>query len=95
MNITDARSIATDYELENGIFQLGAKYYVRTPTFHYTGILKIVTPTVFVFENTATVYESGNYKSFFAGNPKDSQPHEGAGEMVIDRGGTALIRMLK
>jgi hypothetical protein len=93
MNIADGRAISTDMELENGIFKLGAKYYIRTPTFHYIGVLKAVTPTVFVFESTATVYESGDYKSFFAGKGKDIQYHEGAFEMVIDRGATSLIRM--
>lgn len=93
MNVADGRAISTDLELESGIFKLGAKYYIRTPTFHYLGVLKTVTPTVFVFENTATVYESGEYKSFFAGKGKDVQEHIGAHEMVIDRGGTSLIRM--
>lgn len=87
------RSVSNDLELESGIFKIGEKYYIRTPTFHYTGILRAVTPTVFLFDSTATVYESGAYKDFFAGKAKDIQKHEGAGEMIVDRGGTILVRM--
>jgi hypothetical protein len=93
MNVNDAREVAADGELSEGIFKIGAKYYIRTPTLHYTGTLNSVTGTVFVFTDTATVYESGTYKEFFSGKGKDVQKHEGAFEMVIDRGGTALIRM--
>lgn len=93
MAVNVDRSVSNDIELESGIFKLGEKYYIRTPTFHYIGILRAVTPTVFLFDATSTVYESGPYRAFFAGGGKDIQVHEGAGEMVVDRGGTVLIRM--
>lgn len=93
MNKNDTRSVVTDMELENGIFKEGTKYYIRTPSLHYTGTLRAVTPTVFLFTDSATVYESGTYKEFFRGRGKDIQPHEGAGDMVVDRAGTVLIEM--
>lgn len=93
MSKNDTRSVVTDMELENGIFKEGAKYYIRTPSLHYIGTLRAVTPTVFLFTATATVYESGTYKEFFSGGGKDIQPHEGAGDMVVDRAGTVLIEM--
>lgn len=93
MNQNDTRNVVTDMELEGGIFKIGTKYYVRTPSLHYTGTLKGVTGTVFLFGDTATVYESGTYGDFFKGRGKDIQPHEGAGDMVVDRAGTVLIEM--
>ena len=90
-----ARAIASDMELEQGVFVIGAKYHIRTPTYQYLGTLEAVTHTVFLFSDTATVYQTGEYKDFYAGRGSDVQKHEGAGEMIVDRGGTVLHRLLK
>lgn len=89
-DVVVARQVESDMEVERGIFKIGSRYHVRTPTYQYTGRLVAVTGTVFMFEDTATVYETGPYPEFYAGRPRDSQPHEGAGEMIVDRAGTVL-----
>lgn len=86
----DFRELAADIELENGVFKLGQKYHIRTPTYQYLGELAAVTGTVFVFKNTATVYETGPYPKFYKGEGSDIQQHSGAGQMVVDRAGTVL-----
>lgn len=92
-NIEAARVVANDQELAEGVFRLGAKYYVRTPTYAYVGKLVAVTPMVYVLEDSETVFESGTFKDFFSGKAADSQPHEGSsGECVIDRAGAVLVR---
>jgi hypothetical protein len=89
----EMRDVVADSELQMGIFVEGAKYHIRTPTYQYIGTLVALTGTVFVFKDTATVYETGNYKDFYAGKGKRVEKHEGAEEMIIDRGGTVLHRM--
>jgi hypothetical protein len=88
-----------DVEFEMGVFVIGKRYYVRTPTYHYTGRLSLFTGSVFVFEEASTVYESGPYEEFFqtGGRPQsggDVQPHVGAGRLIIDRGGSVLIELI-
>ncbi len=95
MNVNDARAVANDQELVEGIFKLGARYYVRTPTYHYLGTLVAVTPYVYVLRDHGTVFESGPFKDLFGGKPKDYQPHEGSAEILIDRAGTTLDRFAK
>lgn len=91
------RTIITGEELENGLFKIGSRYHIRTPTYQYTGTLEAVTGTVFMFSSSATVYETGPYPEFYGsgGRTGDVQPHEGAGELIVDRGGTVLHRLLK
>lgn len=92
--INEARAVATDQELAEGVFRLGAKYYVRTPTYAYVGILEAVTPMVYVFATGAsTVFDTGPFPAFFAGKGGDIQPHEGGFELLIDRAGAVLVRM--
>jgi hypothetical protein len=92
----EALKIESDRELEEGVFEIGARYFVRTPSFFYMGTLTAVTGSVFVFTNTSTVYDTGPYPAMFAsGKGQDEQPHTGAGEMILDRGGTVLQRLLK
>lgn len=90
----EARAVVTDQELAEGVFKLGAKYYVRTPTYAYLGILEAVTPMVYVFAaGSSTVFETGPYPDFFKGRGGDIQPHEGAFELLVDRAGAVLVRM--
>jgi hypothetical protein len=91
-----ARAVANDQELAEGVFRLGARYFVRTPTYHYTGRLTAVTPMVFVLEDVATVFESGPFPEFYrsGGQGTDVQPHVGAGETLIDRAGAVLTRFV-
>jgi hypothetical protein len=92
-----ARAVANDQELAEGVFRLGARYFVRTPTYHYTGTLTAVTPMVFVLDDCATVFESGPFPEFYrskGSSGTDVQPHEGAGETLIDRAGAVLTRFL-
>lgn len=91
--VQEMRDVETDRELEMGAFRIGSRYHVRTPTYQYVGKLVGVTGTVFVFTDTATVYETGPYPDFYAGHGRDVQKHEGAEEMVVDRAGTVLHRM--
>lgn len=92
--INEARAVATDQELIEGVFRLGAKYYVRTPTYAYVGILEAVTPMVYVFaRGSATVFDTGPFPEFFKGKGGDIQPHEGGFELLIDRAGAVLVRM--
>ena len=90
----EARAVVMDQELAEGVFKLGAKYYVRTPTYAYIGILEAVTPMVYVFATgSATVFETGPFPQFFKGKGGDIQPHVGAFELLIDRAGAVLVRM--
>lgn len=92
--VNEARAVATDQELAEGVFRIGSKYYVRTPTYAYMGILEAVTPMVFVFATgSSTVFDTGPYPEFFQGKAADAQVHEGAFEMLIDRAGAVLVRM--
>lgn len=92
MSIDDARSIATEQELMEGVFRIGSKYAIRTPTFHYEGVLTAVTPMVYVFKDHSTVFDSGRFVDYFNGNPQDASPHTGSEELIIDRAGAVLIR---
>jgi hypothetical protein len=97
MNKRDAQAVATDMELAEGVFRIGSRYHVRTPTYQYIGQLDAVTPTVFVFSRSATVYETGPYDVFYASSGlkgRDVQPHVGALELIVDRAGTVLHRMV-
>lgn len=90
----EVRAVVTDQELAEGVFRLGSKYYVRTPTYAYVGVLEAVTPMVFVFAvGSATVFDTGPFGTFFRGEGGDIQPHEGAFELLIDRAGAVLVRM--
>lgn len=90
----EARAVVTDRELAEGIFRIGAKYYIRTPTYAYVGVLEAVTPMVYVFATgSATVFETGPYSEFFNGKGWDVQYHEGGFELIIDRAGAVLVRM--
>lgn len=92
------KSVTCDQELEGGIFKIGERYHIRTLTYQYTGTLVACTSTVFVFEDTATVYETGAYPQFYGSGGNSGQtiePHTGAGEMIVDRGGVVLHRFLK
>lgn len=92
-NIKAARAVANDQELAESVFRLGAKYYVRTPTYAYVGVLTAVTPMVYVLEDSETVFETGEYAAFFSGKATDSQKHSGSsGECIIDRAGAVLVR---
>jgi hypothetical protein len=96
MDKADARAVANDAELAEGVFRLGERYFVRTPTYHYTGRLTAVTPMVYVLEDCATVFESGPFPAFYAsgGVGADVQAHTGAGETLVDRAGAVLTRFL-
>lgn len=97
MNKREAQAVATDMELTEGVFLIGARYHVRTPTYQYIGRLLAVTPTVFVFSESATVYETGPYTEFYRSSGtkgRDVQPHVGALELIVDRAGTVLHRMV-
>ena len=90
----EARAVVTDQELAEGVFRLGSRYYVRTPTYAYVGVLEAVTPMVYVFAvGSATVFDTGPFPAFFKGSGGDIQPHEGAFELLIDRAGAVLVRM--
>lgn len=92
------RTVITGEELENGLFRIGSRYHIRTPTYQYAGTLEAVTGTVFMFSDTATVYDTGPYPQFYGSGGRDGadvQPHVGAGELIVDRGGTVLHRLLK
>lgn len=92
-NIEAARVVVNEQEIAENVFRLGAKYYIRTPTYAYVGKLVAVTPMVYVLENSETVFETGNFADFFKGNATDSQKHEGSsGECIIDRAGAVLVR---
>lgn len=92
-NIEAARAVANDQELAEGVFRIGSKYYIRTPTYAYVGKLVAVTPMVYVLEDSETVFDSGPFKDLFAGNPQTSEKHEGSsGECIIDRAGAVLVR---
>ncbi len=93
MNKKEGQAVALDMELAEGAFRIGARYHVRTPSYQYLGTLALVTPTVFVFTETATVYETGPYPDFYAGKGKDVQPHKGSPKMIVDRAGTVLHEM--
>lgn len=96
MNKREAQTIAADQELSEGVFRIGSRYHVRTPSYQYVGRLEAVTATVFVFSNSATVYETGPYPEFYKSSGlkgRDVQPHEGALELIVDRAGTVLHRM--
>ncbi len=93
-NKDEARAVVTDQELAEGVFKLGVKYYVRTPTYAYVGVLEAVTPMVYVFATgSSTVFDTGPYSEFFQGRGGDVQPHEGGFELLIDRAGAVLVRM--
>lgn len=89
-------NILNDNELEAGIWEIGAHYYIRTPSYHYTGTLVGVTSSVFVLEDSATVFESGAFPQFFAGKGKgtDEQKHAGAGRLIVDRAGASALVFL-
>lgn len=91
---TDAMNVVHDMEMETGVFRENEWYYIRTPTYHYVGVLKAVTPSVFVLEKSSTVYESGAYAGFFAGAVQGRiEEHVGSFELVIDRGGSVAFRI--
>jgi len=97
MNKSDAQTVAMDMELSEGVFRIGSRYHVRTPSYQYIGRLLAVTPTVFVFAESATVYETGPYSEFYRSSGtkgRDVQPHVGALELIVDRAGTVLHRMV-
>lgn len=86
----EVRSVLADMEQDQGFFIIGKRYHIRTPTYQYLGKLVGVTGSVFVFEDTSTVYETGPYPQFYKGSGTDIQKHEGAGRMIVDRAGTVL-----
>lgn len=89
-----ARQVAADQEQEQVDIPLHARYYVRTPTFHYFGTLVAVTAYVFVFKDHSTILESGPLPDLFKnGKAAEAQDHTGAGPMYVDRAGSVLIRM--
>lgn len=87
------REVLTDLGLEAGLYKIGRRYHIRTLSYQYTGTLVAVDALVYLFKDTATVYETGEYKNFFESGgrkAKDVQPHTGGGEMLIDRAGVVL-----
>ena len=94
--IGEARAVVTDKELAEGVFEIGAQYHVRTPTYQYVGHLDAVTETVFVLSKSATVYNTGNYENFYGkGTAEDIQWHNGTKRLIVDRGGTVLHQLGK
>lgn len=93
MNKNDMKAVTADSELIESVFRPGARYYVRTPTYHYTGTLVAVTGLVFVFENVSTVFASGELQEFFkTGKGKNEEAH-GKGRAIIDRAGAGLFEL--
>ena len=95
-NATNAMSLSveTDRELEEGVFQIGARYCVMTPTFFYLGILAAVTGSVLVLTDVYTVSSTGgDLDAFFAGRAGDVKKHPSPSRTIIDRGGSVLHLM--
>ena len=42
-------------------YQLGANYFIRTLTYHYTGRLVDITPLELILENVAWIADSGRF----------------------------------
>lgn len=93
--VDEMRAVAADQELIEGVFHIGSRYCITTPTWIYIGTLRGVTPMVYIFSDTETVYETGPWKDLFAGKPQSSQKHDGAAEMLVDRAGCTLQRFAK
>lgn len=90
----DARAVAADQELAEGVFRIGARYYIRTPTYHYVGVLTAVTPMCFVLSEHSTVFETGAFPQFFkTGRGTNHEDHVGALECTIDRAGAHTMRL--
>ena len=87
--------VLNDNEIEAGVWVFGAWYYVRTPTFHYTGRLVGASASVLILEDAATLFETGPYKTFFSGKRKgkNEQVHEGSGDLMVDRAGCHAMLM--
>lgn len=82
-------AVSADMQLEKGIFRIGHKYYVMTPSYHYVGILEHVDGDSIVLTDCSIVFESGPYDKFFAGEGTDVQKLLSK-RTIIDRGGSAL-----
>lgn len=93
MSKAQHKAVITDNELEGGVWEIGARYHIRTGSYQYIGTLVGVTGLVFVFVDSATVYETGPYPEFYGSGGKegtDIQPHSGSPRLIVDRAGTVL-----
>ncbi len=91
----ETRSVLTDVQIDAGMFKIGARYHITTLSYQYTGTLVAVGPLNYMFENTATVFETGEFGPYFESGGKKAkliEAHKGAKEMLVDRAGTVLHR---
>ena len=84
--VRELQSLTNQQQSQTHPFQIGANYFIRTVTYHYTGRLKAVHQHELVLEDAAWIADDGRFsealsKCEFA----EVEPYP-AGEVVIGRG---------
>ena len=69
-----------------GLWKEGEKYFIRTVTMHYTGLLLEVTPTELLFGDAAWIADSGRFSDALReGSLDEVEPFPD--KVIIPRGG--------
>jgi hypothetical protein len=73
-------------KLGQSVYQVGAKLFIRTVTFHYVGLVTFVSDTEIVMENVGWVADSGRFaKALKTGNLNEIEMYP-PGSVSIGRG---------
>lgn len=73
---------AAQYGLESYV---GKKVFVRTVTFHYTGLLSALTPDMLVLDDAAWIADSGRFAdALVTGSLSEVEPYPG--QVLVSRG---------
>jgi len=67
-------------------WKIGANYFIRTVTHHFTGRLDAVYPTEIVLLNTAWIADDGRFSDALkSGEFNEVEPYPGTGRVIIGR----------
>ncbi len=58
------KTVTTDAQLEEGVFPVNELVHIITATYAWRGLLVAVTPSFYVLENAALVYETGDSATY-------------------------------
>ncbi len=97
LTIAEAREIAALFGVGHALqapslvshpFQIGAKYFIRTVTHHYTGILEEVYAGELVLSSAAWIADSGRFhQAVTTGEFAEVEPYGADQSVIIGRSG--------
>ena len=80
------RPIQRNYETDGAPYKIGANYFIRTVTFHYTGRLVAVYEHELVIEDAAWIADDGQFmQAVTTGSFNEVEPFQ-PGQVIIGRG---------